>query len=128
MHSRTRDYGKAPVSITQLHRYLRNTMSKIQARIDAIDTKVKELTAERVKLVEQLANVINEDDLQEGRTVTFDYGKGATRGPKTGMITGRKEAEGKTPLQLSVAVGDGFDAAILRTPASAVTKLHAEVA
>lgn len=102
-------------------------MSKIQARITAIDAKIAELNAERVKLVEQLANVVNEADLQPGRVVTFDYGKGATRGPKTGLITGRKEAEGKVPLQLSIAVGEGFDEVILRTPASAVTTLHAVV-
>ena len=98
-------------------------MSKKQARLEVLNVKITELTAERDTLAKELENAVNEADLQEGRTVDFVFGRGTTRGPKTGVIVGRKEAEGKVGVQLRIATGEGFDATILTVYAADVTKL-----
>jgi hypothetical protein len=105
-------------------------MSKQQTKLEALNTKlaaaqakVVELTTARDALVLAQANGVNEDALQTGVEVTFNYGRGATRGARTGLIVGRKEAEGKVGVQLRVAVGEGFDATVLTIYAADVTAI-----
>ena len=99
--------------------------SKKQARLAVVNTKIAELTAERDTLVKELENAVNEADLQVGRNVDFVFGRGETRGGKTGVIVGRKEAEGKVGVQLRIATGEGFDATVLTIYAADVTRLQA---
>lgn len=102
--------------------------SKKQARLAVVETKIKELTTEREELLAALANVIDEAKLQPGVDVEFVFGRGETRGNKTGLIVGRKEAEGKVGVQLRINVGEGFNLQTLTVYAADVTKVLAPAA
>lgn len=97
-------------------------------RVAEIDAKIAKLNEERAKFLAAAENEVNHDDVQSGRTVTFNYGKAPNVRELTGLVLGRKEPEAGTkgaPL-VKVAVGAGFEAQIVTIYPAQVTKVHAE--
>jgi hypothetical protein len=70
---------------------------------------------------------VNTDEVQAGRTITFNYGKGETKKVLTGVVLGRKNAEPGTKGGdlVKVAVGEGFDALIVTIYPAQVTAIEA---
>lgn len=99
-----------------------------KTKIALIDTQIAALQAKRVALVEASASEIDTDNATVGVTISFTYGKGDTKKVLSGVVLGRKDAEGKSPALIKVAVGTGFDAQIVTIFPAQVTAIVAEEA
>ncbi len=76
----------------------------------------------------QLASEISEDKLTPGTNIVFVYGKGDTKRDLTGQIVGVKlpdPADKKATLWLNVAVGEGFEAQLVKVSPAAVKQIVA---
>lgn len=80
----------------------------------------------------QQANEISEDKLSPGVNIVFTYGKGDGKRDLEGQIVGVKPADPadkKSATILNVAVGEGFDAQLVKVYVAQVKKIVvAEVA
>lgn len=98
----------------------------IRQQIADIDTQIAKLQAKRDELVPQAANEVDTSEVQQGRTVTFKYGKGENVRVLTGLVLGRKDAEpgAKGGDLVKVAIGSGFDAQIVTIYPNQVTAVE----
>lgn len=97
----------------------------IRQQIADLNEQIEKLTVKRTALEAQAASEVNTDDVQAGRTITFNYGKGDGKKVLTGLVLGRKNAEPGTKGGdlVKVAVGEGFDAIIATIYPSQVTAI-----
>lgn len=101
-------------------------MKSFQEQIKSKEAQIVKLQAAIVDLRTKAENSINYDEVQAGRTVTFNYGKAPNVRSLTGLVLGRKDkADGvKGPDLVKIAVGSGFDAQTLVVFPQAVTKIE----
>lgn len=108
---------------------LGNYMAKsFRAQIADIDAKIAALQVTRAGLETKAAAEVDHAAVVEGRTITFNYGKGENVRTLTGLVLGRKdpEAGAKGAPLVKVAVGSGFDAQIVTIYPAQVTAIAAE--
>lgn len=101
-------------------------MKSIQEQIKSKEAQIVKLQAAIAELEVKALNTVNYDDVQQGRIVTFNYGKAPNVRSLSGLVLGRKDkGEGvKGPDLVKVAVGSGFDAQVLTIFPQAVTAIE----
>jgi hypothetical protein len=99
-----------------------------KTKIALIDTQIAALQVKRAALVLESANEIDTDTADVGVTISFNYGKGENRTVRSGVVLGRKAAEGKSPALIKVAIGQGFDAEIVTIFPAQITAIVLEAA
>lgn len=98
---------------------IRQQIADAVAKRDALNVTIASLEA-------KVGDEVDTAQVQAGRTVTFNYGKGETKKVLTGIVLGRKDAEAgsKGGDLVKVAVGEGFDALIVTIYPAQVTRIE----
>lgn len=100
----------------------------IKLQIIDLEEVISKAQVKIEELKVQQANEISEERLTPGVTIVFTYGKGDTKRDLTGQIVGVKPADAadkKAATLLNVAVGEGFDAQLVKVYVAQVKQIVA---